>query len=228
MCFHTYIHTYIHTSQNVAAWCKLPNSFILSHEDNQPSNDLDVRVSKQPCARGRCGHGGTAPHGLLVREDNFGKAGERGTASAGGKREIMGRLRGRGSSGVWHYGGLENRRFRPWDFVTIASISSRVWINRVWLPILLVVSSTGENSLSLSPFARDWVRPSRPASACSFFTLRLNLVLTREIHPTFRGGVHMQVYQLPAIRHRVSPEFIGPRSCVPMEFTAESPPAQSQ
>ena len=31
-----------------------------------------------------------------------------------------------------------------------------------------------------------------------------------------------------AIRHRVSPEFIGSRSCVPMVFTAESPPAQGQ
>ena len=31
-----------------------------------------------------------------------------------------------------------------------------------------------------------------------------------------------------AIRHRVSPEFIGSRSCVPMAFTAESPPAQGQ
>ena len=28
-----------------------------------------------------------------------------------------------------------------------------------------------------------------------------------------------------AIRHRVSPEFIGSRNCVPMAFTAESPPA---
>ena len=31
-----------------------------------------------------------------------------------------------------------------------------------------------------------------------------------------------------AIRHRVSPEFIGSRNCVPMAFTAESPPAQGQ
>ena len=30
-----------------------------------------------------------------------------------------------------------------------------------------------------------------------------------------------------AIRHRVSPEFIGSRYCVPMAFTAESPPAQA-
>ena len=31
-----------------------------------------------------------------------------------------------------------------------------------------------------------------------------------------------------AIRHRVSPKFIGSRNCVPMAFTAESPPAQGQ
>ena len=30
------------------------------------------------------------------------------------------------------------------------------------------------------------------------------------------------------IRHRVSPEFTGSRNCVPMAFTAESPPAQGQ
>ena len=31
-----------------------------------------------------------------------------------------------------------------------------------------------------------------------------------------------------AIRHLVSLEFIGSRNCVPMAFTAESPPAQGQ
>ena len=31
-----------------------------------------------------------------------------------------------------------------------------------------------------------------------------------------------------AIPHRVSPEFIGSRDCVPMAFTAVSPPAQGQ
>ena len=31
-----------------------------------------------------------------------------------------------------------------------------------------------------------------------------------------------------AIRHRVSPEFIGSRNCVRMGFTAESPPARAQ
>ena len=36
------------------------------------------------------------------------------------------------------------------------------------------------------------------------------------------------IYLKPAICHRVSPEFIGSRKCVPMAFTAESPPAQGQ
>ena len=54
--------------------------------------------------------------------------------------------------------------------------------------------------------------------------LRLNLVLTYGIPPEFRGGVHYET----AIRHRVSPEFIGSRNCVPMAFTAESPPAKGK
>ena len=33
---------------------------------------------------------------------------------------------------------------------------------------------------------------------------------------------------ITAIRHRVSLEFIGSRNCVPMAFTAESPPARGQ
>ena len=53
---------------------------------------------------------------------------------------------------------------------------------------------------------------------------RLNLVLTYGIPPEFRGGVHYET----AIRHRVSLEFTGSRNCVPMAFTAESPPAQGQ
>ena len=35
------------------------------------------------------------------------------------------------------------------------------------------------------------VQPFRPASACSFSILRLNLVLTYGIPPEFRGGVHL-------------------------------------
>ena len=72
----------------------------------------------------------------------------------------------------------------------------RVWINRTRLPILLVVSWTGKTNISPSVPVRAWefrlarrVRPSRPASACSFFKLRLNLVLTRGIPLDLRGGV---------------------------------------
>ena len=36
------------------------------------------------------------------------------------------------------------------------------------------------------------------------------------------------IYIKTAIRHRVSPEFIGSRNGVPMAFTAESPLAQGQ
>ena len=50
--------------------------------------------------------------------------------------------------------------------------------------------------------------------------LRLNLVLTYGIPPEFRGANET------AIRHRVSPKFIGSRNCVPMAFSAESSPAQ--
>ena len=57
--------------------------------------------------------------------------------------------------------------------------------------------------------------------------LRLNLVLTYGTPPEFGGGVHLFIQT--AIRHWVSPEFIGLRNyCVPMAFTAENPPAQGQ
>ena len=57
--------------------------------------------------------------------------------------------------------------------------------------------------------------------------LRLNLALSYYgIPPEFCGGVHYLF--LTSIRHRVSPEFIGSRNCVPMALTAESPPAQDQ
>ena len=55
---------------------------------------------------------------------------------------------------------------------------------------------------------------------------RLNLVLTYGIPPEFRGGVHFFFFK----RHTPSgqSQFIGSRNCVPMAFTAESPPAQCQ
>ena len=55
--------------------------------------------------------------------------------------------------------------------------------------------------------------------------IRLNLVLTG-FFPSF-AAASISFYKT-AIRHRVSPEFIGSRNCVPMAFTAESPPVQGQ
>ena len=79
---------------------------------------------------------------------------------------------------------------------------SRIWINRVWLPILLVVSSTGKNVLffPVSVRAREfrlarWAWQSRLASAWPFSTLRLNVVLTHGILPAFSDGVH--IYRQP-------------------------------
>ena len=66
--------------------------------------------------------------------------------------------------------------------------------------------------------------PSRVSLLISM--LRLNLVLTHGIPTDFYGGVHLLFKT--AIRHWVSPEFIGSRNCVPMTFTAKSPPAQGQ
>ena len=70
---------------------------------------------------------------------------------------------------------------------------SRVQINCVRLPILFMVSWTGENFLAPVRawefgFARQvWLY--RLLSACSFSILTLNLVLG--ILPEFRGGVHI-------------------------------------
>ena len=58
-------------------------------------------------------------------------------------------------------------------YVCMVVTYSRVWINRVRLPILLVVSWTGKMNISLSAFAPEnsglarRVRQSRLASACS-------------------------------------------------------------
>ena len=77
----------------------------------------------------------------------------------------------------------------------VKHIARRGRINRVSLPILLVVSWTGKINISLSPFAPENLASQdgfgRPASACSFSTLRLNLVLTQGIPPDFRGGVYL-------------------------------------
>ena len=71
----------------------------------------------------------------------------------------------------------------------------------------------GKMNISLPPLAPEKFglafRLFCLASACSFSTLKLNLMIT-------------------TTRNRVSPEFIGSRNCVPMAFTVERPLAQGQ
>ena len=55
--------------------------------------------------------------------------------------------------------------------------------------------------------------------------LRLNRLLTGFLPSSAAAPIYSFI---TTIRHRVSPAFIGSRNCVPMAFTAESPPAQGQ
>ena len=71
--------------------------------------------------------------------------------------------------------------------------------------------------------------PSRPASARSSFTSRLDLVLTHECSRFPRRCLPLPVPStVIRYRVRVSPELMESCNCVPMAFTAESPPAQGQ
>ena len=55
---------------------------------------------------------------------------------------------------VHDYGVLPKRFFLVL-FGSLVITYSRVWINQVWLPILLVVSWTGKMNISLPPFASE-------------------------------------------------------------------------
>ena len=84
-----------------------------------------------------------------------------------------------------------------------------------------------ENNIPLSPcvpenlVSRDGFSRPVPRQSAHLHTQAESGAYLRD---SSRGGVHYET----AIRHRVSPKFIGSRNCVPMAFTAESPPAQGQ
>ena len=67
--------------------------------------------------------------------------------------------------------------------------------------------------------------PSRK-SLLIFIKIRLDLVLTGFLPSS--AVVFIYLFKTTIIRHRVSPEFIGPSNCIPMAFTAKSPPAQGK
>ena len=119
-------------------------------------------------------------------------------------------------------------------YACMVNTYSRLWINRVGLPILQSCLWPAKQGKLIFPCPRSCLRvwsretgsaiPSRVSLLIS--TLRLSVVLTHGIPPDFRSGVHSFIS--PTAIDRVSPGFI--RSCnrVPMAFTAESPPAQGQ
>ena len=88
-----------------------------------------------------------------------------------------------------------------------------------------------ENEISLSPLRPRFQShdtgltiPSRVSLFISM--LRLNLVLSHGIPPELRRGVHKFIST--SIRHRLSPEFVGSRHCVPMAFIAVTLPVYNQ
>ena len=92
---------------------------------------------------------------------------------------------------------------------------ARVWINRVRLPILLVVSWTGKKK-KIPVHVRAWefglarqVRQSRPASACSSpYSGWIWCVLTGSLPSSAAASIYLFK---TSIRHLLSPEFIGSR-----------------
>ena len=93
----------------------------------------------------------------------------------------------------------------------LIGIFSRLWINRVWLPILLVVDCIGKIVFSLSAFAPENLvsrgRLGHPVSwqqVHYLHSLRRNLVLTPGILSAFRDGVHIMRRQSPSGQYRVN------------------------
>ena len=78
----------------------------------------------------------------------------------------------------------------------MSSHIARVRINRVRLPILLVVSYTGKMNIFLPPFVPESSGSKDGSAISSRVSLlisipRLSLVLTYRIPPAFHGGVHL-------------------------------------
>ena len=98
-----------------------------------------------------------------------------------------------GSSGRGRFKHDNDKLFSGLYMYVWSSHIARVWINRVRLPILLVVSWTGKNNIPLSPcvpenlVSRDGFSRPVPRQPAHLSILRLNLVLTYGIPPEFPG-----------------------------------------
>ena len=72
-------------------------------------------------------------------------------------------------------------------------------------------------------FFNKHIKTKAPRSVCSAFCVFLRFLAPWGV--CFDGGVDSVLYGMyTAIRHRVSPEFIGSRNFVPMTFTADENP----
>ena len=88
-----------------------------------------------------------------------------------------------------------------------------------------------EMNVSLSPFAPDNNLVSRDGFGCPVPRQPAHLHTQAGSGPYLRDSSRFPRRRpfIYLVRHRVSPEFIGSRTCVPMMFTDdESPPAQGQ
>ena len=116
-------------------------------------------------------------------------------------------------------------------YVCMVITYSRVWINRVRLPILLVVRRTEKINISLSAFA-----PENLVSRGGFGS-----PVPRQpahLHTQAEYGAYLRDSSRIARRRPLiyfkppyaigSVQFIESHDCVPMAYTAESPPAQGQ
>ena len=89
-----------------------------------------------------------------------------------------------------------------------------------------------ENNIPLSPCVRENL-VSRDGFSCPVPRQPAHLHTQAEssiwclLTGFLPSSVAASIYET-AIRHRISPEFIGSRNCVPMAFTTENPPAQGQ
>ena len=116
-----------------------------------------------------------------------------------------------------------------WRLCMVTHIA-RVWINRVRLPILhgqmnkeneYFPAFAPENFVSRDEFCSPVSR--QPAH------LHTQAGSGAYLRDSFPNSAAASIYLYKtAMRHRVSPEFIGSRNCVLMAFTAESPLAQGQ
>ena len=95
----------------LGAWCKSPNKRTLSYKDARQRTECEsietAVYTRRLLWAGALVRMGDHRLPKRVMSGELGNAGKRGPRGEG---ERMNGLRGRGSSAIWHHGGLEHRR----------------------------------------------------------------------------------------------------------------------